>query len=248
MRILGTTFLVMGVLCALLFIVFAFTGDANWAAFFIPLVLIVSGLRIRRTATGILQQTPSARGPGAASGAFDAAQAAGTPTIELPMTPDGIAAVSRQLARSQKWMWWLVGGALVLFIGMGVVFGISGEGADDRRQMIAIFGGMGLASAAFIGAIVWFSTLGPMRRDLVSPTYFRTTGPVQLVYIRNGHMLRLADRAFMLRTRDGVKELRALGSGIVDHTPHAHVILAAWNAEGAQVFALKGYTPDRPPL
>jgi len=52
----------------------------------------------------------------------------------------------------------------------------------------------------------------------------------------------------MLRIRDGAKELRGLNSGVVDHTPNAHVILAAWNAEGAQVFALSGYTPDRPPV
>jgi len=56
-----------------------------------------------------------------------------------------------------------------------------------------LFGGMAVASAALIGGIIWLTTLRPMRRDLQSPTYFRTTGPIQLVYIRNGHMLRLAD-------------------------------------------------------
>ena len=111
-----------------------------------------------------------------------------------------------------------------------------------------LFGGMAVASAALIGGIIWLTTLRPMRRDLQSPTYFRTTGPIQLDYIRNGHMLRLADQSFMMRTRDGAKELRGLSSGIVDHTPNAHVILAAWNAEGAQVFALSGYTLDRPPV
>ena len=72
MRVLGTVTLVLGVLFAVLFLIMAFSGDLNWGAFFIPVVLISLGARLRTSARGILQQNPSAT-PGAPSASSDAA-------------------------------------------------------------------------------------------------------------------------------------------------------------------------------
>src|SRR5271155_3088345 len=101
MRVLGTIMLVLGVLFAVLFLIMAFSGDLNWGAFFIPVVLISLGARLRTSARGILQQNPSAT-PGAPSASADAAPSAATPTIELPMTPDAVAAITRYGARSRR--------------------------------------------------------------------------------------------------------------------------------------------------
>jgi hypothetical protein len=72
-------------------------------------------------------------------------------------------------------------------------------------------------------------------------SYLRTTGPVEVVSLGNGAMLRLADRAFLIDQRYGATELANLGWGRVDYSPHGHVILGAWDRDGRSVYSLPGY-------
>jgi len=100
---------------------------------------------------------------------------------------------------------------------------------------------IGIASALMIYGLSWLTSMKPVRRDLRGTTYLRTTGPVEVVSLGNGAMLRLADRAFLIDQRYGATELGALGWGRVDYSPHGHVILGAWDKDGRSVYCLPGY-------
>jgi hypothetical protein len=95
--------------------------------------------------------------------------------------------------------------------------------------------------AIMIFTIAWLTSLMPVRRDLRSSTILRTTGPVQVVAVVGGAMLRLADRAFLMNGREGMAALSKLEWGTVDHSAHGHVILGAWAKDGRCVYSAPGY-------
>ena len=91
------------------------------------------------------------------------------------------------------------------------------------------------------GGISWLSVQRPARHDLSSATYLRTTGPLGLVYIYGGAILRLADRSFIVNGKEGIPALSSISWGTVDYSPHGHMILSAWNSKGKSVYCLPGY-------
>ena len=240
MRIFGNVLMVLGILLLVLFIMAAFGGGMPWSSFFIPILLISIGFRLRTFGRGILQDAPGAR-----SGTASSAPAAAASTVELPITPEVIAAIERQIVRAKKMMWWVTFGAVGLFFLLGVIFWLVSDNSGDKRLFLMIFVGAGAASGILISGIQWLFAIRPVQSDLRALSYFRTTGPIQLVYIRNGHMLRLADQAFLLKGRDGVSALKDLAWGTIDHTQHGHLILAAWNREGALAYVAPGYTASQ---
>ncbi len=238
MRIFGIVLLVIGILLMCLFPILIFTSDMSAAALFFPLLLISMGWRFSRWGRGIVRDAPSSSPP-AAQGT-GAAQAPAVGTVEIPMSPQATDVIVRQCAQAKKMVWWIAGGALVLFIGLGALFVNSGSTDPDAHNMIYVFGGMGFALAFLVGGFQWLLIIRPIQNDLAATTYLRTTGPIQLVFIRNGYMLRLADRSFLLKSKDGVNQLKTIDWGTVDHSQQGHVLLAAWDRQGNSVYIAPG--------
>jgi hypothetical protein len=248
MRIWGWVLLILGFLFLLLFTLAEFGGGhLGFVPFFVSGFLILMGFRLRASGKGIVQAKPAAADqPGVAQSAPPAPAAAPAvqfSTVELPLTPDVAAVVATQKARTRRILLWIVGGMLVLFVGLGVVLGATDHTPGEGQTFFLFFAGIGIISAGLIYGISWLTTQKPVRRDLAGTTYLRTTGPVSVVRMGSGGMLRLADRAFLMDGRYGMKELSVLGYGTVDYTPHGHVILAVWNREGRCVYTLPAYGP-----
>jgi hypothetical protein len=241
MRIWGWVLLILGVLFLLMFVLAEFGGGhVGFVPFFVSAFLILMGWNLRNSGKGILQSKP-AEDAGAGTRGQPAAVAAEFSTIELPLTPEIAAVIAQQSARAKKLLYYVAGGFCVLFIVLGAVLGVTDKTPGEGKTFLMIFGLIGIASGSMIYGIWWITAMKPVRRDLRGTTYLRTTGPVEVVSLGNGAMLRLADRAFLIDQRYGATELGALGWGRVDYSPHGHVILAAWNKDGQSVYCLPGY-------
>ncbi len=243
MRILGNVLLVIAVLCLVLFPYWIITSNMPVLALLFPFLLLSTGLRFRNWGRGLVRDAPSSSSPGAQG--TGAADAPAVGTVEIPLSPQASDAIARQCAQAKKMVWWIAGGALALFFGLGVLFVNSGPRDPDAHKMIYVFGAMGFALAFLVGAFQWLLIIRPIQNDLAATTYLRTTGPIQLVFIRNGYMLRLADRSFLLKNKDGVKQLKTIDWGTVDHSPTGHVVLAAWDRQGNCVYVAPGNVADR---
>jgi hypothetical protein len=244
-RIWGTVLLVLGILFLIVFALAEFGGGhVGFVPFFVSGFLILMGWNLRKSGRGILQSKPTENAGAGASGApsQSTAPAAEFSTVELPLTPEVAAVIVRQSARAKRLLTYVAGGFCVLFVGLGVVLGATDKKPGEGVIFLLIFGLMGVASGLMIYGIWWLTAMKPVRRDLRGTTYLRTTGPVEVVSVGNGAMLRLADRAFLIDRRYGARELRALGWGRVDYSPHGHVILGAWDKDGRSVYCLPGYS------
>jgi hypothetical protein len=248
MRIWGNVLLVIGILFLILFaLAEAGGGHLGFIPFFVSGFLILMGARLRTSGKGIVQPNP----PGAVEHpGVPAAPAPGQPapttsqvfTVEMPLTPEVAALIAAQTARARRILLYVVAGSIVFFAGMGIVFSVTNVAPGQGAFLLLLFGGLGLATAGMIYGISWLTMLKPVRRDLRGTTYLRTTGPVKVVRIASGAMLRLADRAFLFDSRYGFAQLSALGWGTVDYSPHGHVILGAWDAQGRSVYCIPGYS------
>ncbi len=250
MRILGYILLIVGILFLVLFgLAEAGGGHLGFIPFYASFFLIISGGTLATKGKGIVQAKPSAA-PLQAGAQTAPVQAPGRPvaasgefaTVDLPLTPEVAAVLADQGASKKRILLYIVGGFLVLFVGLGVVLDVTDKTPGEGRTFLMILGGIGVAMAVLIYGISWLTSLKPIRRDLNGTTYLRTTGPVSVEAMRSGGMLRLADRAFLMNGRGGMKELSVLGWGTVDYSPHGHVILGAWNREGQCVYHLPGYS------
>ena len=241
MRIWGWVLLILGILFLVMFVLAEFGGGhVGFVPFFVSAFLILMGWNLKKSGGGILQSKP-AENAGAGSPGHSNAPAAEFSTVELPLTPEIAAVIARQSARAKKILLYVAGGFCVLFVGLGIVLGATDKTPGEGKTFLAIFGLIGIASALMIYGLSWLTSMKPVRRDLRGTTYLRTTGPVEVVSLGNGAMLRLADRAFLIDQRYGATELGALGWGRVDYSPHGHVILGAWDKDGNSVYCLPGY-------
>ena len=245
MRIWGTVLLILGILFLIMFVL-ADLGGAHlgFIPFFVSGFLIFMGWNLRNSGKGILQSKPVGEHAGAQISTAPNQSAAPAPefsTIEMPLTPEVAQIIARQSARAKRMLLYIVAGCLVLFGGLGVTLGVTDKTPGEGMTFLVIFGSIGVASAVLIYGISWLTSFKPIRHDLRGTTYLRTTGPVEVVSLGNGAMLRLADRAFLIDQRYGATELASLGWGRVDYSPHGHVILGAWDKDGRSVYSLPGY-------
>jgi len=241
MRIWGTVLVVLGVLFLIMFVLAEFgSAHVGFVPFFVSAFLILMGWNLRKSGRGLLQSKPVGAGTPAVPGQSNIA-AAEFSTVELPLTPEIAAVITQQSARAKRLLYYVAGGFCVLFILLGAVLGVTDKTPGEGKVFLMIFGSIGIASGLMIYGIWWLTAMKPVRRDLRGTTYLRTTGPVEVVSLGNGAMLRLADRAFLIDQRYGATELGALGWGRVDYSPHGHVILAAWDKDGQSVYCLPGY-------
>jgi hypothetical protein len=248
MRIWGYVLLILGIVFLVLFALAEFGGGhIGFIPFFVAGFLILIGSTLRTSGKGIVQAKPAATAEhaGAATSSAPgqpAAPAAQFSTVEMPLTPEIAAVIAAQSARVRRILLYVTLGSVVFFAGLGIVLSAANVAPGQNKFLLLLFGGLGLATAAMIYGISWLTTLKPVRHDLRGTTYLRTTGPVKVVRIASGAMLRLADRAFLFDSRYGMAELSALGWGTIDYSPHGHVILAAWDGQGHSVYSLPGYS------
>jgi hypothetical protein len=248
MRIWGWILFILGIVFLLLFALAEFGGGhIGYIPFFVAGFLVVMGWNLRTSGKGILQTKSAATAEhtnaqtATASGQIPAAPAAEFSTVELPLTPDVAALIARQSGRTRKIVLYTVTGFLVGFAALGAVLGAT-DHTGNGNAFLLVFSGVGVGSVIMIYGIFWLSSQRAVNRDLRGTNYLRTTGPVQVVSMPGGGMLRLADRAFMIDRRYGMTELSRLGWGRVDYSPHGHVILAAWDREGRSVYCIPGYS------
>lgn len=244
MRIWGWVLLILGVLFLIMFVFAEFGGGhVGFVPFFVSAFLILMGWNLKKSGRGILQTKPAENagtGSAGATGESNAAPAEFS-TVELPLSPEVAAVIVKQSARAKKMLVYVAGGFCVLFVVLGIVLGATDKTKGEGMTFLMIFGLIGIASGSMIYGLWWLTAMKPVRRDLRGTTYLRTTGPVEVVSLGNGAMLRLADRAFLIDQRYGATELGALGWGRVDYSPHGHVILGAWDKDGRSVYCLPGY-------
>jgi hypothetical protein len=246
MRILGWIILIIGVVFLALFgLAQLGGGHIGPTPFIIAALLIIMGLRLRAAGKGLV-----ASNPGVAA-SVSAASASGQPTpftgevatVELPLTPEVAAVLSAQNARGRRVLKYVSLGFFGLFLLVGIVTGLINHNSPNGPIFFGMFAGIGIATAGMIYGLSWLTTQRLVNRDLRGNIYLRTTGPVQVVRMYNGAILRLADRSFMMNGRFGMKELSGMRAGRVDYSPHGHVILGAWDAGGQRVYCLAGYEP-----
>jgi hypothetical protein len=237
--ILSTVFLV------LLGLAEAGGGHVGIAPFLVSAFLMLMGWRLRSAGGGILQRKPATlagtANAGTAPGQIATLAAAEFSTVEIPLSPEIAALLARQHALTQRALLYVVGGCLVTFVVLGGVLAATDITSGEGHFLLAVLGGIGVASAAILYGISWLTTQRPARKDLRGTTYLRTTGPMSIVAMSGGGILQLADRAFLINKRNGMTELSKLGWGRVDYSPHGHVILGAWDRDGRCVYSLPGY-------
>jgi hypothetical protein len=236
-RVWGYIILTLGVIFLVLLLL-ALLGGAHMGVvpFIVILVSISLGWTLVTSGKGLVRTQPAAAGTaGAVAAPPDVA------TVELPLTPQIAAAIVRQSASKQRIILYVALGIAVFFVGLGAVFGFTDASQTEGRSFFEVFGGLGVICAIMIYTIAWLTSLMPIRRDLRFSTILRTTGPVQVVPVVGGAMLRLADRAFLMNGREGMAPLSKLVWGTVDHSPHGHVILGAWAKDGRCVYNAPGY-------
>lgn len=247
MRIFGYVLVAIGLIFLAMFVLAEFGGGhLSWTPFFISIVLVYFGWTMARSGTALVKPAPARAVPGtggraAASASVEGPSAALAPTQPVPMSPQVADVIRRVSGRSSRIVLYVAGGMAVVFIGIGVVLALLDKTPGEGVDFLAIFSCIGIGAALMIVAITWFSMRRPYARDLRSDHFYRTAGPIQVVPIAGGIILRLADRAFMVGGSAGMRELGGLRSGTVDYTPYGHMVLAAWNDAGTQVYCAPGY-------
>jgi hypothetical protein len=250
MRIFGNVILIVGILFLILFaLAQAGGGHLGFIPFFVSGFMVLMGAQLRKSGRGIVQPDPAGTSehpgvpaptaPGQPAATFTPAQVF---TVEMPLTPEIAALIAAQTARARRILLYVVAGSIVFFACLGIAFSVGNVAPGQNQFLLLLFGGIGVASAGMIYGISWLTMLKPVRRDLRGTIYLRTTGPVKVVRIASGAMLRLADRAFLFDSRYGFAQLSALSWGTVDYSPHGHVILGAWDAQGRSVYCIPGYS------
>jgi hypothetical protein len=214
-------------------------GHLGPIPFFVSVIIIFIGWTLRTSGKGLLQTQPAAAAEheGAATGTATGAAL----TVEMPLTAEVAASLARQNARTQRTLLYVSGGCFGFFIALGAVLAAVDKTRGEGSTFLEIFSGLGAACACLIYGISWLTALNPVRRDLHGTSYLQTTGPVKVVPMMGGAMLRLADRAFLMNGRGGQTELSKLSFGRVDYSPHGHVILGVWDIDGRRVYCVPGY-------
>jgi hypothetical protein len=234
MRTFGNLLLVAGIIFEGLFVLAAL-GGAQFPpiAFVMPGILLTAGATLRIYGTGLAQQSAPSAG------------AAQSPTAELPLTPAVSVLIAREVARSRRFMAVviLVGISFFLLLGAGLDLALSAPGG---LRVFPFFVAISVAFGLIVGGIWFLTGERPARRDLRASSYLRTSGPVQLVSVLGGYLLRLADRSFLLNGRAVISALRDLPWATVDYSRHAHRIFGVRDRSGQSIYRCVGYQSEPP--
>jgi hypothetical protein len=237
MRIFGWILFLFGAIFSLLFVVRVFEGDFPLRGLVYGLILMATGWRLKTYGKGIAE-------PGTSVAATNATAEA-SPTKELPLTASAVNAIRASMRKSLRdsfLVFAFTAGLPLLITAVALYFNSDVLSSPNRRYLaipVAIIGGAGL----LFGGIVFTTSWLPLRRDLRESIYLTTAGPIEIVTFTNSSLLRLVDRAFLVK-KDAAKQLAGLGWATVHHTKHAHLILGAWKQSGTSVLLAEEYEPD----
>jgi len=238
MRIWGYVLLTLGIISLIFFgYMWLEGGDVELRALAIAVLFIVTGFQFVRSGGGILEERPSDL-----TEIADRTSPSRPLTAEVPMSPQVAAVIKKEGARTWRVSQFFCGGMLLLFAGFFGVLWI--QNAGKSRETLRVMAPVMFGIVLFIYAILWLTTRMPVLKDMRAASYLRTTGPVEVVRTWNGAILRLPDRAFLVNGRRVIEPLRSLDQGTVDYTPHGHLILAAWDSQGSNVYRAPGYDAD----
>ncbi len=233
MRILGLGIMVVGIISGLLLLLARLGGGQVSATAFIVVALMVGGgWRLRAYGKGLTPRQPSA--PGSQRG-FQSTPAQQAASVELPYTKAMSDVLSRKMKHSRRVTAILIASGMSFFLLVGAVLDFATQPASGFRAL-PFLAAAGLVFGLIVGVIWLLTGDRPIRRDLRESTYRRTSGPVQLVAVYGGWMLRLADRAFLVDARPA-KTLRNVSWAVVDHSRHAHLIFEVKDHSGQRIYS-----------
>jgi len=155
------------------------------------------------------------------------------PSREMPVTSAVADLFSRQLHHVQK----MTKRIAKILAGVGIVAGSvvgASVGSSDGKTLFFMISMIGVTAAAVILFVSSFHEKR-LRRDLSETTYLRARGPIEIVNIRYGNLLRLSDRAILLDNKPA-KAIKGLDWATVDYSRHAKLILAVWDRAGKPVY------------
>ena len=145
------------------------------------------------------------------------------------------AALGGELKRSRRILAILIASGMSFFVLAGVALSLAIPQAS-RFAVCVFLAGIGLVFALIAGAIWTLTREWPIRRDLRESTYLQTGGPVQLVAVYGGWLLRTADRAFHIDSHPA-KVLQNMSWAVVDHSRHSHIIFEVRDRSGKRVYS-----------
>lgn len=233
MRVWGYIVFFLGIIFIILFLLANFGGaHIQVLPFLIALFLIFAGVKLIKYRKGILESTATESRTGATEEAA---------TKKMPMSREVANAIKKQIARSWKIILYLVSGYVIVFILIGALIGTFDKKPQEAIALALVFGVLGIFTALMTVLAFWLTNGLPVRKDLREKNYLRTQGPIKVIPFLGGAILQLADRAFLINGRNGMKELSKINAGTVDYSPHGHIILAAWDSKGQIIYRTSGY-------
>jgi hypothetical protein len=236
MRLLGFVLLILGIIFALLFVLAWLGGGKNLhSGFVITAILITMGWRLYTSGTGFAQRQASAAP--AAHAHLEPVPAPQSPTVELPCPAAVSALIARRMARAQRVIALVIAGGMAFFFVLGVGMDLTVPSPSGLKAL-PFLAPISVAFGLIVGGSWLVTGARPLRRDLHEPTYLRTSGPVQLVPLPGGAVLRLADRAFLVDARLAATMPQNLTWATVDYSRHAHIIFEVRDRSGQRVYAL----------
>jgi len=161
--------------------------------------------------------------------------------ILLPMTAEVRAIVrSALLSGWRPYAVMLFALLIVALVGATAVGGRQLDPSDLPRVIALLFG----PAVALIG-LVYALDATRLLRDLRDPTFLRSTGTVTADEEWDyAFSYKLSVNGIRLRSpwrRQGEAPFSTLPGGTVDHTKHAHVVLAIRDANGRAIYLMDGY-------
>jgi hypothetical protein len=251
MRIAGWIMFVVGIVLGIWCLIASFTGDGlPFRVFIYIVILIFTGWRLKTYGTGLVATAGSPASAGPFDAVYNAADLAGKPTPEiatvaLPFTP-GVAELIRAAARKTGRVWGWTGGsfAAAFLLAGGFIARMGSLSDPDTVKALYILGAMIMLLVLGAGTGWLVQSSMPLRRDLGEGTYLRTRGPVEMVGMTTGYMLRLADRAFLVSKSPAAAWLARMDWAVIDYSRHLHVILGVWDSDGKNLFLADGYKPE----
>jgi hypothetical protein len=233
-RIFGLVLMIVGIAFEILFFLALIGGGKDLAlGLVLAAGMIAMGWKLKTYGKGIIQEEHSA----ATTELSATTPPRQSSTVELPLTQALSVAFIRQVARWRRITGIIVGCFTAFFLLLSVGMYLALPPPASPKPFLIVVAAVCLFFALFVGGIHVFQRELPVRRDLRESTYLRTSGPVQVISLYGGTLLRLADRAFIADSRPAVKVLRDLTWATVDYTRHAHVIFEIRDQAGHVVYS-----------
>ena len=237
MRKFGYVLFMMGIVVEVLILVitFASADPVSHVSLSYGIYMIIAGWQLMRHARGTAQQRENTVSNG--QDYVSLAVHAEDFSRDMPVTSELSELLQKRMRRLQKVR--LITMITAALFGAVSVVGISlAARAANALIIMPCAAGGGVLLSGIIGATMSFEGMR-LRRDSRELTYLRSTGPVKLVKMKFGYILRLADRALFLNYGQS-KLLRNLDWATIDYSRHAKLIFAVWDRGGNLIYRLDG--------